>query len=1259
MLFASSHAGVTFTPSDNFGNTWIAIAGPTSTVAGFDLRSQVWYAPHPIVGAGHTITMGLSLAQPLVMSIVVVKGSNTSSPIDAISLIGSDDGTSTINVVSPGINTTSANDLLVGFVKTNGTETFTAGSGFTLQPSATVLNLTAETETATTSNTYDATFTLSAGVTWQSVIGAVTNNPNQTTLSWTASTETGGTISNYLVERCQGTGCSPFAQISSTTTTAYNDTGLTASTSYSYRVRAEDTANTLGPYSSVVTISTPPVIPSLPGNLIATATSSTLISLSWAPSTETNGTVSDYLIERCQGTNCASFAQIGTTAGTTFNDTSVIASTSYSYRVRASDSSNNLSPYSEVTSATTLSSGNTISFVQGNYATPQTAQTTVSVKFNAAQNAGDLNVVVVGWNDTTATVNTVSDAAGNTYTRAVGPTTISSVESQSIYYAKNIAAAAAGADTVTITFSPAAAFPDIRILEYSGADPSNPVDVTAASSGNSGTSSSGSVTTTNATDLLFGANIVQTVTDGPGSGFTTRLVTAPDGDIAEDEMATAIGSYSATAPVNPGQWIMQMVAFRTPLGSTPFVTLSAASINFGNEQTGITSSVQPVTLTNVGSMPLTISSIAVSGGNAGDFAQTNNCGGTLTSNAMCTINVTFTPTTTGARSSAVLITDNAPGSPQSIALSGTGIPFSVTPRVAALTFTRTQQFTASSGSVTWSVDGVPGGSASSGIITTGGLYTPPASTGTHTVTATTNLSQSASATVYVTNYPGTFTYHNDNLRTGQNQNETILTLSNVNQNQFGKLYSYALDGIAFASPLYVANVSIPGQGFHNVVYVATEHDSVYAFDADGLTSSPLWHVSFLSSGVTTVPCTDIDCGDLPVEFGITGTPVIDSGSGTLYLVAATKEGTKYVQRLHALDVTTGAEKFGGPVVLQASVPGTGSGASGGNVAFDPFLENQRPGLLLSNGVVYLAFGSHNDQTPWHGWVLGYNATTLQQAMKYNVTPNGNGGGIWQGGGGLATDATGDIYFVTSNGDFDVNTGGVDYGDTIEKLSPTGSVVDYFTPHDQAALSSSNLDLGAGGPVMLVDQTSGPFPHLLIASGKGGTIYVINRDNLGHYNPSNDNQIVQSLVSILPNGTQENGNFSTPVYFNGYVYFGAVGDTLKAFQLTNGLLSTAPTSHSSVIFPNRGASFAISADGSTNGILWAIQNNGASPDNDSGIPGVLFAYNATNLADELYDSSQAGSRDTLDYAVKFSIPLVANGKVFVAGQTQLTVYGLLP
>lgn len=906
--------------------------------------------------------------------------------------------------------------------------------------------------------------------------------------------------------------------------------------------------------------------------------------------------------------------------------------------------------------------GSIIKFVQGNYATPQSAQTSVAVKYSAAQNAGDLNVVAVGWNDSTATVAAITDASGNSYTRAVGPTTVSGVASQSIYYAKNIAAAPAGANTVTVTFSPAAQFPDVRILEYSGADESAPVDVVAAGSGNSASSSSGFATTTSPLDLLFGANLVISTTTGAGSGFTSRLLTSPDADIAEDESVTSTGSYAATAPLgSSAPWIMQMVSFRTPAGSAiPLVSLSSSSLNFGSVATGVSSSPQTVTLTNAGTGTLSVTSLDIADGNVGDFKQTNNCGSTLAPSGACAINVTFTPTDTAGRGASLLINDNAPGTPQSIALSGTGTGFGVTPRAVVLTPARTQQFTATS-SATWSVDGVVGGSSSAGTITGNGLYSPPTGTGTHTVTATSSQGQQASATAYISTYPGVYTHHNDNMRTGQNNGETVLTPANVNSVQFGKLFSYPIDGTAFASPLYVSSVGIPGSGVHNVVYVATENDSVYAFDADGLTSSPLWHVSFLKSGVTTVPCNDVgECGDIPTQIGITSTPVIDPASGTLYVVAKTKESSSYVQRLHALDITTGAEKFGGPVVITATVPGTGVDSVHGQETFNALRENQRTALLLSNGVVYFAFGSHGDQSPWHGWVLGYDATTLQQVLAYNDTPNGSfgGGGIWHAGGGLATDANGNLYFATSNGDFDANTHGGDYGTSIVKLGANGAVLDYFTPHDQAIQSSNNLDLGSAGPVLLVDQTTGTHPHLLISAGKNGTIYVIDRDNMGQFSPDNDNQIVQSLVGALPNGSDEVGNFNSPVYYNGYVYFAAVNDSVRAFQLSNGSLSAGPISMTSSIYPLRGAALAVSSNNGTNGILWAVQTNGSDP-NTVNASGTLFAYDANNLAEELYDSNEAGSRDTMDKAAKFSVPLVANGKVFIGSQTQLTAYGLLP
>ncbi len=356
----------------------------------------------------------------------------------------------------------------------------------------------------------------------------------------------------------------------------------------------------------------------------------------------------------------------------------------------------------------------------------------------------------------------------------------------------------------------------------------------------------------------------------------------------------------------------------------------------------------------------------------------------------------------------------------------------VSPRRYAITPGMTEQYTGTvpndSPAVTWSVDGVGGGNTTVGTISTGGLYTAPSTAGQHTITATSG-SRAVSVTVYVTDYSGTFTAHNDNSRTGENLSETVLTPANVNATSFGKLFSVPLDGLTFASPVYVENLAITGQGTHNVVFVATEHDSVYAIDADGRSSTPLWKDSFInpSAGVTPIPPADTgETGDIPNEIGITGTPVIDRSTNTIYLVAATKEvsggTTTYVNRLHALDIATGAEKFGGPVVIDAHVPGTGIDAVNGTISFNNITENQRASLLLVGGEVYVAFANHGDNPPYHGWVMAYRASTLHQDWVFCTTPNAGSGGVWMGGGGVAADGAGNLFFSTGNGTFDQNTG---------------------------------------------------------------------------------------------------------------------------------------------------------------------------------------------------------------------------------------------
>ena len=590
----------------------------------------------------------------------------------------------------------------------------------------------------------------------------------------------------------------------------------------------------------------------------------------------------------------------------------------------------------------------------------------------------------------------------------------------------------------------------------------------------------------------------------------------------------------------------------------------------------------------------------------------------------------------------------------------------------------TVQFTATvSGTtntaVTWQVNGVPGGNSTVGTISSDGLYTAPAvqpnpSTVTITAVSQADPTKSGSATASIAAFPGTFTYRNDTARTGQNRQELALTPATVNATRFGKVFSYPVDGQVYAQPLYVPNVPIPGQGVLNVVYVATEHDSVYALDADRRVSAPLWKTSFINpaAGITPFSSLDVESEDVGPEIGITGTPVIDPNTKTLYVVASTKEpvpvNPTFVQRLHALDITTGAEKFGGPMVIQASVRGTGAGSDGqGNVPFNSLRQNQRPALLLSRGVVYIAWGAFSDTDPYHGWVLGYDAATLRQVAVFNATPNGTRGGIWQSGGGLSADSSGNIYAITGNGTFDQDTEGVscpiplvrcDFGDTFLKLSPTGpaglTLTDFFSPFNQAFLEEEDLDLGSTAALLLPDQP-GPHPHLVLGGSKEGKLYLVDRDNMGHFRSTDDNQIVQSFfVSPL-------GIFSTPAFWENNIYFAGRADVLKAFRLSGGLFSTTPTSQSTALFEFPGATPAVSSNGSTNGIVWALDTNGFAARN----PAILYAFDATDLSRELYNSNAAGSRDLAGPAVKFTVPTVANGRVYVGTQTELTVYGLLP
>ncbi len=496
------------------------------------------------------------------------------------------------------------------------------------------------------------------------------------------------------------------------------------------------------------------------------------------------------------------------------------------------------------------------------------------------------------------------------------------------------------------------------------------------------------------------------------------------------------------------------------------------------------------------------------------------------------------------------------------------------------------------------------------------------------------------------------TYHNDIGRTGQQLAETVLTPANVNSTTFGKLAVFSVDGAVDAEPLFLSNMTIAG-GAHNVLYVATENASVYAFDADS--GTVLWKTTTLKSGET--PSDDHSCPQITPTIGITATPVIDrtrGANGAMYVVGMSKDGAgAYHQRLHALDLTTGAELFNGPTDITATYPGTGSGSQNGTLSFDPGQYAERASLLLLNGVVYTAWTSHCDILPYTGWVIGYNAATLQQASVLNLTPNGQMGAIWMSGAGLASDGA-SIYFLDANGTFDATLDGNsmpihnDFGNGFLKLgtSPALSVTDYFEASDTVAESNADEDLGSGGALVLPDlaDASGAVHHLALGAGKNSVIYVVNRDSMGKFD-SNADHLYQEIVGQITGPM-----FAMPAYFNGAVYFGSIGDSIKAFSITNAALSTTPASKTANTFGSPGATPSVSANGAANGIVWAVEN---------GTVAVLHAYDAGNLARELYNSNQAaGARDQFGQGNKFITPMIANGKVYVGTKNGVGVFGLL-
>lgn len=609
----------------------------------------------------------------------------------------------------------------------------------------------------------------------------------------------------------------------------------------------------------------------------------------------------------------------------------------------------------------------------------------------------------------------------------------------------------------------------------------------------------------------------------------------------------------------------------------------------------------------------------------------NNSAGTIDNNGLYKA-----PSTSGTHTiTATSVVDNhSSGTAQVTVPPG----IAISPQNAQVQGGASQQFTVTVTdpalvNVIWSVDGATGGSSSSGTISITGLYVAPASAGSHTIGAASVSNPSVTATAKVTVAvftPGVvsvLTYHNDNARTGQNLNESILSPSNVNQAQFGKVFSFAVDGQMYAQPLYVSNVSNIAGGTHNVVFAATEHNTVYAFDADGLNPIPLWQRTL---GPST---SSADVEGISPELGITGTPVIDPNSNTLYVVTDNRRAFN----LHALDIATGAEKFGGPKRVTATVSGSGADSQGGTITLEGGCY-QRMGLALLNGVVYIGFGHCS-----HGWLLGYDAGNLSLINVINTTPNGAGGALWMSGGGTATDDAGNLYVITGVDTGDPASG---FNDTFLKLGADLSVGGFFTPSNEAFLRQNDADLGSGAPVVLPDNASA-HPHELVGGGKDGRIFLLDRDNMG-------------AVQVIPDiGTQQFDNlFDTPAFWNGNLYYHAEQDVLKVFQYNNGLLSTNPTSRGRVKFGLHGATPSVSANRNSNAIVWEIEA-AAPADAHPADHAVLRAYDALNLGNEIYDSNQSGTRDIAGPGVKFTVPTIANGNVYVGTGNELDVYGLLP
>jgi chitodextrinase len=1064
-------------------------------------------------------------------------------------------------------------------------------------------------------------------------------------LTWAASTDAGGPgVGGYYVYR-NG------VQIASTAGTSYTDSGLTGSANYNYQVAAFDEATppNVSALSTAVSVTTSPdtQAPTVPTGLTASSIATGSITLSWSAATDLpnpGGTgVGGYHVYR-------NGVLVATTTGKSYTDSPLTASTSYSYQVAAFDKATppNVSALSVALSVTTL-------------ADTQAPTVPSGLKASSIANAS----ITLSWSASTDLPNPGGTGVGGYYVYRNGvriaTTTTASYVDTGLTISTNYSYQVAAFDKAT---PPNVSALSAALSVTTSADTQAPT-VPAGLTSSNVTISSVTLSWSASTDLPnpggTGVGGYYVYRNGVRIATTTATSYADSGLTGSTTYSYQVAAFDKATPPNVSALSAALSVTTSPDTQAPTVPtgLAATSIATGSIKLGWTASTDlPVPgATGVGGYYVYRNGVRIATTTGTGYTDSPLTASTSYSYQVAAFDKA-TPANVSALSAALNVTTladtQAPTVPTGLTTSGIA-----------------------SGSVTLSWNAStdlpnPGGTG------VGGYYVYRNGTNIATTTATgyTNSGLAASTTysyqvaafdkatppnvsalsgaVSVGPNSDVLTYHNDTMRTGQNLTEYTLTATNVTSATFGLLQILPADDPVDATPLIASQVSISGVA-HNVVYVATENDSVYAYDADSF--ALLAHVSLVGAGET--PSDTRSCYQVKPEIGITSTPVIDRSigpNGTLFVEAMSKDASgNYYHRLHALDLVTLADNVPA-VVIQATASGSGTNSSGGVQTFQPGQYKERGALLAANGQIYTVWASNCDFVPYNGWIMAYNESTLARTVVFNYTPSGTDGAIWNVS-GLAADSAGALYGLAGNGTFDTTLTGTgfpsmgDYGNTAVKMSAGASsltVTDYFAATNTVAESNVDTDLGSGSPLLLPDQTdsTGTTRHLMIGAGKDGNLLVLDRDNMGKFNATT-NQAYQFLSGALPGGL-----FSAFAYFNGSVYVADVGGTLKAFALTQALLGATPTSQSTATFPYPGASPAISANGTSNGILWAVVsgNGGAA---------VLHAYNPANLAQEYYNSTQApSSRDAFGNGEKYITPVIVNGKVYVGTPSGVAVFGLL-